>query len=148
MSLDLITDRMALQDLMLQYASSVDERDQPRYRACFADDVTVVNFSEDDIHGIDAWIKHVWGALEAYSSTQHLLSPMHAIVDGDVADTSSDVQATHILVAPEGDSSSEPAGQPQPQRFILWGGYRSQMRRIAGEWKIQRHELVIRGTGS
>lgn len=140
MSLKLIEDRMAVQDLMLKYTSSVDERDRDRYRSCFADDVTVVNFSEQDIHGVDAWLKHVWTALEAYSSTQHLLSPVYASISGDVADARSDVQATHILVNPEN-------GEP-PKPFILWASYHSQMHRIAGEWKIHRHELAIKGTVS
>ena len=39
-------DRIACQDVMLKYASGVDDRDMVRYRSCFADDVEVLGFGE------------------------------------------------------------------------------------------------------
>ena len=37
-----LEDRLAVQDVMLQYASTVDEKDYEGYRALFAKDVVVV----------------------------------------------------------------------------------------------------------
>ncbi len=100
MSLDLMNDRIALQDLMLNYAAGVDERDIERYRSCFAEDVVVVNFGDDDFHGRDTWVDYVWAELDKYTSTQHLLGPQFATISGERAETRSDVQALHYLVLP------------------------------------------------
>ncbi|MFK7733894.1 MAG: nuclear transport factor 2 family protein, partial [Pseudomonadales bacterium] len=135
--LEMIADRQALQDVMLNYAAAVDERDIERYRACFAEDVEVVGFGESVVKGRDVWTEHVWGELEKYPFTQHLLAPMFAEVEGDIAQTRSDVQAMHGLPKTE---------QGGPERFLLWATYCTTMHKINGEWKIQRHELQIRGT--
>ena len=133
METNLALDRIALQDVMLNYAAAVDERDYDRYKACFATNVEVVNFGEEIFRGRDAWLEYVWGELKKYSATQHLLGPQYAIVEGDNARTRSDVQALHFT---EGD---------KPQRVTLWATYQTDMQRIAGDWKIVRHELAVRG---
>ena len=73
-------DRIELQDLMLNYAAGVDERDIERYRACFTQDVEVVNFGTQTYHSCDEWVSYVWSALEQYSATQHLLGPQLATI--------------------------------------------------------------------
>lgn len=140
MSLELLSDRVALQDLMLNYAAAVDERDLDRYTSCFAEDVEIVGFGEQAINGRALWVDHVWGELAKYAHTQHLLGPQLATVNGDTADTRSDVQALHLIENPAEDNGFT--------RFILWATYNTSMRRIDGQWKIQRHELVVRATGS
>lgn len=128
----LTADRIALQDLMLDYAAGVDDRDRTRYSACFADDVEVVGFGDTTFHGRDAWTDHVFATLDKYSATQHLLGPQHAVVEGDTASTRSDVQAVHVLTG--------------GGRFTLWATYLTDMRRAQGRWQICRHELVVRAT--
>ncbi len=128
-------DRIAVQDVMLRYAAGVDERDMDMYRGCFADDVEVVGFGEQTVHGGDAWRDYVVGALERFGPTQHMLGPMLATIDGDDADCRTDVQAWHTLKEPEG------------QTLTLWATYKTRMRRQSdGAWKIIRHELASRGT--
>ena len=127
-------DRIALQDVMLRYAAGVDERDMALYRGCFADDVVVVGMGPETVRGVDAWVSFVEGALERYGSTQHMLGPQLAFIDGDEASTRNDVQALHVMKdAPD-------------TIFTLWATYRTDMRRIDGAWKIVRHELVSRAT--
>lgn len=128
-----ISDRIALQDVLLNYAAGVDERDKQRYSACFATDVEIVNFGAKIYHGRDAWVEYVWGALENYSATQHMLGPQFARIDGDTAITRNDVQATHFL--------KDDAG-----RFTLWATYHTQLQRIDGQWLITRHELQVCGS--
>ncbi len=131
---DQVADRIAVQDVMLRYAAGVDERDMGLYRSCFADDVEVVGFGDATINGAEAWVEYVTKALEAYGPTQHMLAPQLATIDGDSADARTDVQALHYMKEPEG------------KILTLWATYKSRMRRIDGEWKIERHELVPRGT--
>jgi 3-phenylpropionate/cinnamic acid dioxygenase small subunit len=131
---DHAADRIALQDLMLNYAAGIDERDFERYKGCFAQDVEVSNFGTETYRGLDAWLEYVWEALEKYSSTQHLLGPQLATVEGDRANTRSDVQALHFTK------------EDTPKKFILWATYNTDMARIDGQWKIVRHDLTVRGT--
>ena len=136
MSEQLVADRIALQDVMLNYAMGLDERDYDRYRSCFADDVQILDFGPDPIYGADAWLEYVKKALDQYDATQHMLSPQLATVNGDTAHTRTDVQALHYL--------KEPAGST----FTLWATYETDMQRIDGAWKINKHRLVARGTKS
>ena len=127
-------DRRQLQDVMLSYAAAVDDRDMARYRACFTDDVEIVGFGETAITGADTWAALVESQLEAFSATQHLMSPQLATVSGDTASARTDVQALHLLK--DGDSAM----------FTLWATYLTDFVRTGEGWKIARHELVVRGT--
>ena len=125
-------DRRQLQDVMLSYAAAVDELDMARYRACFTDDVEIVGFGEETVHGADNWVASVASQLEAFSATQHLLGPQLATVTGDTALTRSDVQAMHILKDTDG------------KMLTLWATYKTDFVRTESGWKIARHELVPR----
>jgi ketosteroid isomerase-like protein len=133
-SLQLVADRIALMDVMLKYAKGVDERDMALYRSVFADDVQVVGFARNDIHGASEWMTFVERALAQYGATQHMLGPQLATVSGDTAHCRTDVQALHYM-------------KDKPNTtLMLWATYESDMRRVNGEWKIARHQLVPRGT--
>ena len=127
-------DRRQLQDVILSYAAAVDDRDMARYRACFAEDAEIVGFGEEAITGADAWTTSVEGQLDAFSSTQHLMSPQLASITGDTASARTDVQALHVLKDRNG------------AMFTLWATYLTDFVRTDEGWKINRHELVIRGT--
>jgi len=127
-------DRQRIQDLMLAYAAAVDDNDMTAYRDCFDNDVEIVGFGESTVHGADNWVTSVSGQLEAFSGTQHLLSPPLATVAGDRASARTDVQALHFLKTPAGGT------------FTLWATYLTDFVQIQDRWKIARHELVVRGT--
>lgn len=127
-------DRRQLQDVMLAYAAAVDDRDMARYRACFDDDVEIVGFGEAVVKGADTWTASVESQLEAFSATQHLMSPQLATVSGDTASARTDVQALHVIK--DGDGAM----------FTLWATYLTNFVRTGEGWKIARHELVVRGT--
>ena len=133
-SVQYVADRIALMDVMCKYAKGVDERDLVLYRSVFAEDVEVVGFGPETVRGAEAWTAFVEKALEAYGATQHMLGPQLASVDGDRAHCRTDVQALHYLRA-------------RPDTTLtLWATYETDMKRIGGEWKIKRHELVSRGS--
>ena len=127
-----IDDRAALQDLMLRYGASVDDRDLVQYRACFADDVGVVGFSEHEIIGADIWVENVESQLQAFEQTQHLLGLPLLNIEGDRAAARTDVQALHTFRERPG------------ARLTLWATYKTEFQRISGDWKIIRHELIVR----
>lgn len=129
-----VADRIALQDVMLRYAAGVDDRDLDLYESCFAEDCEIVGFGKATVHGAANWRASVEEALSHYDATQHMLGPQLATVDGDSADCRTDVQALHYLKDPKGAT------------LTLWATYRTRMRRIDGDWKIARHELIRRGS--
>ena len=129
-----VADRIAIQDVMSNYAAGVDERDLKRYRRCFADNVVIVGFGEGITEGADQWVSDVIGKLEVFGATQHMLGPVYAEIAGDHADVRTDVQALHYM-----------ANDPETT-LTLWATYVTEMKRIDGNWKISRHELVRRGT--
>lgn len=126
--------RMAVQDVLTRYAAGVDDRDLQMYRDCFADDAEIVGFSGGTIKGADEWTASVAEKLEAFDATQHMLGPQLVNIDGDNATTRTDVQALHYLKDQPGTT------------LTLWAVYLTEYRRIFGQWKITRHELVRRGT--
>ena len=129
-------DRIALQNIMLEYAAAVDERDRDRYTRCFTEDVAVYNFSDKTFHDSESWVNYVWQALEQYSVTQHLLGPQLATLATTDAGqpcalTRSDVQAMHVF-------------KQSGERLTLWATYHTQMTLQDGQWRISRHELQVR----
>jgi len=130
---DTEADRFALQDVMLNYTSGVDERDFVRYRNCFADDAVIVGFTPQPIVGANAWLDFVVKALDQYASTQHLLGLQRATIGGDRARARTDVQAQHFMK------------EPKDATLTLWATYETEFARIDGAWKITRHELKSRG---
>ena len=128
-----LADRIAVQDGMLKYAATVDEKDYAGYKALFLEDVEVVGMGPQTMQGIENYYPWWKDALDKYDATQHMLSPTYAEIDGDTAKTRTDVQATHY---PKGDSSTT---------ITLWATYKTDMKRVDGTWKISRHELVSRG---
>jgi ketosteroid isomerase-like protein len=131
-SLQYVTDRMALADVMQNYVKGVDERDMDLYRSIFTEDVTA-SIGGVTYEGADAWLAFIAAALERFGPTQHMLGPMLAEIDGDTAECRTDLQATHYL-------------KDQPDTTMtLWATYEQTMRRVAGVWKIARHDIIARG---
>ena len=130
---DWAEDRIKITDVMARYAAGVDNRDMEMYRSCFAADVAVHGFGDEEVHGGDEWTAYVIEALKAYGPTQHMLGPTLATIDGDTANCRTDVQAHHYM-----------ANDPKTT-LTLWATYEQVMQKIDGEWKVKRHELVSRG---
>ena len=127
-------DRQRIQDLMLAYAAAVDDNDMAAYRDCFDDDVEIVGFGETTVRGADQWVASVRSQLDAFTGTQHLLSPPLVKTAGNRASVRTDVQALHFLKTPTGGM------------FTLWATYLTELIKTHDSWKIARHELVVRGT--
>lgn len=126
------TDRIELQDVMLKYAAGIDERHDQLLLSCFADDLVAPGFRQQAIKGVDAWMSFLREELEPFKSTQHMLGPVLATIEGDTARTRTDLQAMHVYKEPKG------------QIMLVWGNYNTGMVRRDGRWLIQRHELAIK----
>lgn len=126
---DELRDIYDIGQVMIRYATSVDQRDMERYGSCFAPDVTVTGFGPDDTIGRDAWVGFVESALKNFGGTHHQITNQEVTVDGDTAHMRSYVQATHELA------------NDDEHLLILYAIYDDQLTRTADGWQFTRHEL-------
>jgi len=124
-----IEDRLAVGDIIIRYADSIDQLDYDRYCTCFTDDVVVTGFSAEPIIGLSAYRPWVTAARNRYGRTQHLIGNIQVTVNGDKAHMRSYVQASHEL-------PTDPN-----HLIILWAAYNDELVRTTSGWKITHHEL-------
>ncbi|MGE3621336.1 MAG: nuclear transport factor 2 family protein [Acidimicrobiia bacterium] len=126
---DLLADRLAVGDVIIKYADSVDVPDMDRYATCFTDDVVVTGFTPEPLEGLAVYMPWVTAARARYSHTHHLIGNIQVVLDGDRARLRSYVQATHEL--PEDPD----------HLMVLWAAYDDDLVRTADGWQITRHHI-------
>jgi len=126
---DLQQDTADVGQVMIRYATSVDQRDLERYATCFTSDVVVTGFGEIEFDDRSTYVDWVAGALGRYSATHHQITNQEVEVDGDRAHLRSYVQATHVS-----------AGDPD-ELIILWAIYDDRLIRTDDGWQITHHHL-------
>lgn len=126
---DAIADRLAIADVIIRYATSVDQRDLQRYATCFVEDIVVTGFSGGEMRGLGPYVEWVGEALSRFSHTHHQVGNHEITVNGDQAHMRTYITATHVL-------ASDPS-----TLLILWGIYDDQLVRTRDGWKITRHHL-------
>jgi uncharacterized protein (TIGR02246 family) len=130
-----LADRLAVQDVMIRYATSCDARDMAAYGSCFTEDAVISGFGGGGpIRGRQAWVDFVTNALKRFSATQHLLGNQVVEVDGDEATLQTSVQASHFLVDKPGAV------------MTLFATYFDKLVRKDGHWQIYDHRLQPIGT--
>ena len=130
-------DRLAIMDLLIRYARSVDSHDFATMRSCFADDLIFLNIGSPDAqHGGDTYTETIRRLLLPFGATQHLLGNQVVAFDGDAAHVETDLQATHFI-----------ANDPDTI-MTLWATYVDDMTRVGDghEWVITHRDLRTRGT--
>ena len=127
-----LADRLAVQDVMIKYASSCDRRDMEEYGSCFAEDAVITGFggTGGDIHGRQAWVDYVAKALQNFTGTQHFVGNQRVWLDGDTAKLETSVQATHFLASRPGTT------------LTLFATYYDDLVKRNGAWEITNHRLA------
>ena len=75
LSLQEISDRLEIQDLMVRYAHAVDTRDWPLFRAVFTEDATVdYTAFGGPVGTVDEVVAFLSTVLPLFSATQHLVA--------------------------------------------------------------------------
>ena len=129
-----LADRIAVQDILLRYATSCDARDMDAYGSCFTEDAVISGFGSQTINGRQAWVDFVDEALKRFTATQHFIGNQVVELKGDKATMRTYVQATHFLVDRPGTTST------------LFAIYHDELVRKNGEWQITDHRLEPLGT--
>jgi hypothetical protein len=135
-SLETLTDRAAISDVVLRYATAVDTRDWALYRSVFTDPLTVdfASWSGDPelTMPVDEWVELVRKTLSGFDATQHLSSNHVISLTGDGARCVSYMVARHYLVE-KGERLMHSIG----------GHYTNRLIRTGDDWKIQHCMLTV-----
>jgi hypothetical protein len=85
-SLQELSDRLEIQDLLVRYCTSVDRQDWPLYESCFLPDATIDYTEAGGIKGttpeVSKWLSEVMPVFPKY---QHLIANSEITLDGDRA---------------------------------------------------------------
>jgi 3-phenylpropionate/cinnamic acid dioxygenase small subunit len=126
-----IQDRLAIQDLQVQYAIALDRRDWESLRGVFLPDVSVDYPGDVHLDGFENVRDYCDRALSRFRTTQHLLGNPVVVVVGDSATASVTLQASHVTGnGDEGDV------------YTLWGTYYDRLVRTPAGWRIAERRLT------
>lgn len=127
LSIQELSDRFEIQDLMVAYCYAVDDRDFGALDRLFTQDA-VIDYSE--MVGIKGSLPEIKAFLEASLASipmvQHAVSTTQYLFDGDTCETRT---VCHNPMVVPGDD-----GEPQAIFFGLW--YIHQFRRTEAGWRI------------
>ena len=126
MTLQQLSDRLEIDDLLTRYATTLDAKDWDGWAACFTPDAHIDYTAAGGIKGtlvdVKAWLSSV---MAGFPMTQHLVTNKVVQIDGDRATCRS------ALI--------NPMGVPDGDGMMLWieGGYYSDhLVRTGDGWRI------------
>lgn len=104
MSLQEISDRLEIQDLMVRYAHAVDSRDWKLFAGCFTGDA-VIDYSAfgGPRGGVEEVVDYLSTVLPMFTATQHLMANCAVELDGDRATARTMCQNPMALPGEEGE---------------------------------------------
>ncbi|HEY5334026.1 MAG TPA: nuclear transport factor 2 family protein [Solirubrobacterales bacterium] len=126
-----LADRLAITDVLYQYATALDSRDWDLLRSCFTAD-GVADFLEFGgvNEGRDAIVELCGGVLSGLDSSQHLIGNPRVRLEGDRAMSVCYFQAQHFLASPAGGNT-----------YLVGGRYEDRHRRTEEGWQIAHRTL-------
>ncbi len=125
MDLHALADRIAVEDLLTRYATTVDRRDWDGYRNVFTDDAEIDYTSAGGIAGtVDEVVEFLSTTLDMFEMTQHLVSNIDVSVDGDTATVTA--------------MFNNPMRLPGGEVWFTGGWYHHDLVRTADGWRSRR----------
>ncbi|MEZ0095473.1 nuclear transport factor 2 family protein [Streptacidiphilus sp. EB129] len=134
LSLQEMSDRLEIQDLLVRYAHAVDTRDWKLFRELFTEDAMVDYSAFGGPRGtVDEVCAFLDSVLPMFAATQHLVANCAIDLDGDRATARTMCHNPMALAAPESqDQSQETAG------LLVCGlWYVDSLVRTADGWKLR-----------
>jgi hypothetical protein len=145
MTLQQLSDRLEIDDLLTRYATTLDSKDWDAWADCFTPDAHIDYTAAGGIKGTRAEVKEWLSTVMAgFPMTQHLVTNKVVVINRDRATCQS------ALI--------NPMGLPDGDGMMLWiegGYYRDRLVRTADGWRIaerieqptfstRRHRLIAR----
>jgi 3-phenylpropionate/cinnamic acid dioxygenase small subunit len=131
--LQLLLDKIAIQETAARYAAGPDQRKWELWEAIFTDPIELfMSPRSPETRKISRakWIELEQNICDAYAATQHSLSNFLIDVDGDKAVCQVNVQARHFVKDTESHDG--------------YGYYTFHLIRTAEGWKINKYGITLR----
>jgi ketosteroid isomerase-like protein len=122
-----VSDRLAVSEVLDDYARGIDSKDWDLVTSVFTDDATLDYTAFGGPRGSrDEVVTWLQAAVSAFAMTQHHISNRHITLDGDEAVCAAE------LFAPMG----MPSGDGKLSMLLSGGCYNDRFQRTADGWKI------------
>jgi 3-phenylpropionate/cinnamic acid dioxygenase small subunit len=135
-----IADRLAIVDVISNYATGLDARDWTLWRSVFVDDVVfdLSSWSHEPARRLsaDRVVAAQARIFAELSTTQHFIANHRITIDGDRARVLAHMRAEHWLPV-EGGAT---------ERYTMFGYYDDKLVRTADGWKITEMQLNVTHT--
>lgn len=130
-------DHLEISDVLARFAQGLDTRDFELYRSVWTDEIHVDYSSwrpdEPPRHlRSDDWVARNRLTMLGLDRTQHALSNIRTVIEGDTAVATAYVIASHYLLTEEGGST-----------FVIHGYYRDRLVRTDEGWRICAVQLNV-----
>lgn len=127
-----LVDRIAIRDVIMRYALSVDAQNFERMRTCFTPDAHAEYSNWFDDRGIDKIIEFVSG-VKRFDATQHFFGQSLINVRRDEAEAETYSNNHHFYRNDDGTRYALTQGNLYEERFIRW----------KGDWRIADLKLTV-----
>jgi hypothetical protein len=128
MSLQEISDRLEIEQLLIRYCHAIDQRDWDAYRAVYTADAVIDDVSAGPGNSVDDMVKFLTRALENVPLIQHAISTSLIHIDGDSGTAKTICHCPVVL----------DRGGGQTQMFFQGLWYDDELLRTPSGWKISR----------
>jgi hypothetical protein len=133
-SLQDLSDRAEIQDVLTRYCYAIDDRDWDAYRQLFVPNAIIDDTVTGGIRsGVEEHVSYLARALSKIRISQHAISTLLLDIDGDSARARLHCSCPMVVDLGEGKT----------QVFFQGLWYRNRLVRTAGGWKLQ--ELIEEG---
>ena len=130
--LEEFTDRAAIVDVAVAYATALDTKDWKALGGVFTEDASwAYSGSGERLRGRDAIVDRLGAGIDRYDATQHLNGNHVIVVRGDEAEHTCYFQAQHVR-----------RGLPGGENLLVGGRYHDRLRRTADGWRITHREVT------
>jgi 3-phenylpropionate/cinnamic acid dioxygenase small subunit len=128
LSIQEISDRLEIDQLLIRYCHAIDERDWHTYRSVYTEDAVIDDIGAGPGNTIDQMVEFLSQALENVVSIQHAISTSRVDIDGDVARAKTVCHCPVVLPTDNGETEMFFQG--------LW--YEDELVRTQDGWKISK----------
>jgi 3-phenylpropionate/cinnamic acid dioxygenase small subunit len=127
-----LTDRAAIVDAAIAYATALDTRDWGRLGELFTDDACwEYSGSGERLTGPDAIVARISTSLARFDATHHLNGNHVATVHSDEAEHTCYYQAQHVRL-----------GLPEGEKFLGGGRYDDRLRLTPDGWRFTHRRII------
>jgi ketosteroid isomerase-like protein len=127
LSLQEISDRLEIEQLLVRYCYAIDQRDWEAYRSVFTEDAVIDDVSAG-ITDVDGMVEFLPKALERVKIAQHTISTTLLEIEGDRASARTICHCPMVVDLDDG----------QTQVFFQGLWYVDELVRTTGGWRISK----------